>query len=682
MRRFWPSFFSPSPDRVEDPILKIHQLRTRFEREPGEADDLPATIALAAVHAERELGQRMFDAQLRCALALAHGKIAEMPTGEGKTLAAVPAIAWLARQRKGVHVMTANDYLARRDAEWMRGLYARLGLTVSCVQQGMSQAQRREAYAADVTYGAATEIGFDFLRGQIALTPEEQVQRPFHAAVMDEADSILIDEARIPLVIAAGSQDVSLLAHTANEVVRGLARGVHYFTDDAHRHVNLTDAGIRVAERAFGCGNLFEHLGIFTAVQDALHAHVLLRRDVDYLVKDGAIETIDEHKGRVAQDRRFPAGLHAAIEWKEDVTPRPQGAVLASITVENLVALYPHLCGMTGTAATQAEELREIYGLEVEVIPPHRAIVRIDHPDLLFPTKWDKLQALVAAIRGYQQQGRPVLVGTASVEESEQLSALLHPTPHAVLNARDDEAEAATIAQAGERGAVTISTNMAGRGVDIRLGEGVAAAGGLVVLGTNKHASQRIDNQLRGRAGRQGDPGESRFFVSLDDDLLVQHRDVHPQAAHDPASMQRIVEGQHLDLRLMLSKYEQVIEGQRQRIQALRQPLLEQGERARLLDLDDAWSAHLAAVADLRSGVQWLSLGGRPPLGEYLQTVDAWYRELEAALENPPEETAGTQCYERGAVWTYLTSDQPFGSMSERIMKGLVRKARERSFWA
>lgn len=706
MRRLW-RLFSPEKATLPDSEIEtIRRLRNEYASlsDPelravaARWDNQLSTIAVTAVVAARVLGQEMFDTQWRGALGLVEGRIVEMATGEGKTLAAVPAIAWLAREHAGVHVMTANDYLARRDADWMGEIYRRLGLTVGFVQQSMAAEARRNAYAQDITYATANEVGFDFLRDQVALRPEDQVHRAaFHAAVIDEADSALIDEARIPLVIAAGDREGSALAYTVDQVVRGLRRGVHYFTDTSYRNTGLTDSGIRIVEHSLGCGNLFgeENLRLHTAVQDALHAHALLRRDVDYLVRNDAIETIDEHKGRIAQDRRWPAGLHTAVEAKEGVATRPQGCILGSITVENLVAMYPHLCGMTGTAATQATEFREIYGLAVEQIPTHKPVIRVDHPDRTFRTRHEKLHAAAAEIRQQHAAGRPVLVGTASVEESERLSAVLRDVPHQVLNARDDHAEAAIIARAGERGAVTISTNMAGRGVDIRLGQGVAELGGLLVIGTNKHASRRIDNQLRGRAGRQGDPGESRFFVSFEDDLMARNADADPRLTRDPMAMQRFVEGQNLDTRLMLSKYEAVIEGQRQRIQAKRQAILT-GETssesameqvATLRAMDDAWSDHLAAVADLRSGVQWLSFGGRVPLHEYLQKVDEWFRDMEQRL--PEEIEARIQAAqageldpnERGAVWTYLTTDEPFGALSERILRGLARKARKREVW-
>src|SRR5712691_6177553 len=661
------------------------------------ASDVLETIAVTAVVAARVLGLEMFDVQIQGALALTSEKIAEMQTGEGKTLAAVPAVAWYAKARQGVHVMTVNDYLARRDAKWMGGIYEFLGLSVGCVQQGMSVEERRRAYACDITYATANEIGFDYLRDQLALYPQAQVHRPFVVALIDEADSILIDEARIPLVIAGGSPHEEALAHRVDRLTRHFRRGFHFTLDEHGRNIALTDAGIRAVEHAFARGNLFvaENLPLLTAVQDSLHAHALLRRDVDYLVKNGAVESVDEFKGRIARDRRWPAGLHTAIEAKEGVTQKTQGRVLGSITLQNLISLYPRVCGMTGTAATQAEELSVIYGLEVDAIPTNRPVIRVDHPDVKFRTKREKELAVVEEIAAERGTGRPVLVGTASVEESERLSRALAGIPHQVLNARNEEEEAAIIARAGQRGAVTISTNMAGRGVDIQLGEGVAELGGLYVIGTNRHESRRIDNQLRGRAGRQGDPGSSQFLVSLEDDLLIKYGGDDPRLRHDPESIQRLVEGQNLDIRRFLRKYEGVVEGQRQSIQQRRQAILSgatpcASELERLVSLttlDDLWSEHLAAITDLREGVQWISWGGRDPLHEYLTTVHTLFEELEARIPDEisqrleQAEAGGIDPTQRGATWTYLTTDKPFGSWTERIMRGVMRKVRSRSLW-
>jgi preprotein translocase subunit SecA len=690
VNRFLRAFFS---DPTDNAVALVNRLRAQPpDRQGDEGDDLPSVIAATALVAERTLGLRMFDVQIRGALAMANGSIAEMQTGEGKTLAAVPAVVWFAKSGLGVHVMTVNDYLARRDADWMGPVYTALGFSVGCVQQNSSVAERKAAYACDITYATANEIGFDYLRDQLALDPDDQVHRPFAAALIDEADSILIDEARIPLVIAGGAVGGDDLPVSADRVVRTLRRGFHFTIEDNFRNVSLTDAGIRTVERALACGNLYEdeNSSWLSSVQDSLHAHALLRRDVDYIVRNGAVESVDEFKGRVAQDRRWPAGLHAALEIKEGVAPRTQGRILGSITLQNLIALYPRVCGMTGTAATQAGELKEIYGLAVEVIPPNRPVVRIDYPDEVFRTRRDKEQALLAEMRTFHQTGRPVLIGTASVAESERLSQLLadlpDAVPHQVLNARSEEREASLIALAGEKNAVTISTNMAGRGTDIRLGEGVAELGGLHVIGTDRHESRRIDFQLRGRAGRQGDPGSSRFIVSLEDDLVRRFADDADRLGYTPESVQRRVEGKNLDIRLFLGKYEGAIEGQRQMLQKRRQEILMNPEMPRfertvaLRTVDDLWSDHLAEVAELRSGVQWLAWGGRDPLHGFLTRTDTMFRDLldrlddEIALRTQNARETGIDPSERGATWTYLTTDNPFGSLTERIIKSVVNK--------
>jgi preprotein translocase subunit SecA len=657
------------------------------------ADTAEKAIAATAVIAARVLGLQMFDEQLAGALALTEGAIVEMQTGEGKTLAAVPAVAWLAREHDSVQVFTANDYLAARDAAWMHGVYDWLGLSVGVIQQSQDPAARRAAYACRVTYATANEVGFDFLRDQLALTRAEQVHRPFGAALIDEADSILIDEARNPLVIAGGLSDPAEQAQDADGAVHPLVANEHFTVEHGRREVVLTDAGVAAVEAALDRGSLFdvENLPLMAAVQDALHAHVLLKKDVDYLVKDGAVLSVDEFKGRVVHDRRWPAGLQTALEVKEGVDPRRQGRVLGSITVQNLVGLYPTLAGMTGTAATQADEFSEVYGLEVEVIPTHRPIVRVDHPDRLFATRAEKERAVVDAILAAHADGIPVLVGTASVEESERLSrALTEPSvvPHHVLNARHEEEEAAIVARAGEAGTITISTNMAGRGVDIRLGDGVAAGGGLFVIGTNRHESRRIDHQLRGRSGRQGDPGQSQFFVSREDPLMVRYASEGGAAADTPDAIQRRVEGESLDVRLFLRKYETAVEVQRRMIQTRRQEILESDgpERERLVALttiDELWSDYLAAVVETRSAMIWVGFSGGNPAGAFVKQVHSMFGELERAIE---EETAarieadpgaddGPQ--QRGATWTYLTTDQPFGSMTERFMRGIVRMVRK-----
>jgi preprotein translocase subunit SecA len=686
--------------------------------------DVLEVFALAAVIAERVLGLRMFEVQLSGALVLQRGHIAEMQTGEGKTLAAVPAVVWYALHGRGVHVLTANDYLARRDAIWMGGIYEWFGLSVAHISQHMTADERRAAYLSDVTYATANEVGFDYLRDGLARSAGELVHRPFAFAVIDEVDSILIDEARIPLVIAGGVPEDPMLAHRADSVVAGLRPRAHYFIDEFARNVQLTDAGIRRVEAALGCGSLFDepNFRILTAVQDALHAHALLKRDIDYVVKDDSVELVDEFKGRIARNRRWPAGLQSAIEAKERVGLKTQGRILGSITVQSLAGIYERICGMTGTAATQTEEFWKIYKLPVTVIPTNRPVIRKDLPDILYADKNARDRALLKEIQNVHRTGRPILVGTASVETSEQLSAQLWIAgiPHSVLNAKNDAAEAEIIAQAGALGAVTISTNMAGRGTDILLGgnppqarQRVLELGGLYVIGTTRHEARRIDNQLRGRAGRQGDPGTSRFFISLEDDLLVRFGIT---GNPDVESVQRTAESQNLEIRETLWKYESVIEHHRREVCGMRREILlspdwsiasmlpeeQYGELLRsvgesaletagrplaLAVVDDVWADYLANVAELRGGIHWVSWGGRDPLYEFLTGVRDIYEDFHrrvkedianafaaAEIRNGEIQFQDQARFERGATWTYLTTDQPFGLLGERIMKGIRRK--------
>ena len=644
---------------------------------------MPDIFARAVEAARVTLGFTLFPTQIRCAEALLAGRIVEMQTGEGKTLSAMPAAAVLAEAGQGVHVLTANDYLAQRDAEWMAPAYQHLGLRAAWIRQASTEAERRVAYAADVTYIAATEAGFDHLRDCRALTREERVQRGLHAALIDEADSILIDEARIPLVLAGETEGAIERATKAALAVQQLQPGFHFTLNPAHSggqpDVQLTDAGLLEIERLMG--NVYEDMPQLTAVYHAIHARHLLTRDTDYLVHRGRVIPVDEFKGRMAQERRWPAGIHAALEEKEGLAIRDPGRVLSSITLQNYVLQYDHLCGMTGTAATQALEFARMYGMEAEVLPTHRPMIRQDFPDRLFETRASKLEAIAEEVRVYSATGRPVLVGTDSVEASEQLSAYLPDVPHQVLNARHEATEAALIAQAGQRGAVTVSTNMAGRGVDIILGPGVAELGGLHVIGTGRHASRRIDYQLRGRAGRQGDPGSSRFFVSLEDDLVRRFRDDDEpiRTVDDISMLQRRAEGQHLDARIFLDKYERVLEGQRHAVLAQREVLLDlPAEAGRLAAVDEAWACFLEEVAELKTGFAWLNLGGRDPLSEYLRTIDHLFKSLWDQVEL---EAGGELPARRGATWTYLTTDQPFGSGLERIMKSLARKAKSRQLW-
>ncbi len=678
--------------------------------------DIIETFALAAVIAARVLGMQMFDVQILGALALTRGHIVEMQTGEGKTLAAVPAAIWYARHGRGTHVLTANDYLARRDAAWMGEIYRWFGLSVGHIAQDMPVPQRLAAYLCDVTYATANEVGFDYLRDGLARSAAELVQRPFAFAIIDEADSILIDEARIPLVIAGGVAEDALLAQRADAVVAGLAPHIYFTLDEYARNAQLTDAGIESVERSLGCGNLFDahNLGVLTAVEDALHAHALLRRDVDYVVKQGAIELVDEFKGRIAQNRRWPAGLQTAVEAKERLRLKAQGHILGSITVQSLAGMYERIGGMTGTAATQADEFRKVYNLPVTVIPTNRPVIRQDLPDIVFADQESRNRALVREIQTIHETGRPILVGTASVEESERLSRHLHSAgiAHAVLNARNDAAEAPIIAQAGALGAVTVSTNMAGRGTDILLGGNppadrnkVVELGGLYVIGTTRHEARRIDNQLRGRAGRQGDPGTSRFLISLDDDLLVRFGIRDNQ---DIESVQRTAEGQNLEIRRTLWKYDCAVEHHRREVYQLRREILlspdwslrelapeEQfgeliqaaGRHVALAILDDLWADYLANVAELKGGIHWASWTGSDPLYKFLTGEREIYADFERRLPEEIVEELKTaeirdgaihfrkgERLERGATWTYISTDQPFGTYFERVKKGLRRR--------
>ena len=709
--------------REELSSLSDDRLKSAARNLRGKSD-VVEIFALAAVVSQRVLGLRMFDVQILGALALQKGQIAEMQTGEGKTLAAVPAVIWYALNGRGVHVLTANDYLARRDAMWMGPIYDWFGLSVAHISQDMATGSRRAAYLSDVTYATANEVGFDYLRDGLAQNADEMVQRPFAFAVIDEVDSILIDEARIPLVIAGGLPDDPALAQRADSVAIRLRPHAHYCVDEFVRNVQLTDAGIRLVEAALDCGSLFDerNLAILTAVQSALHARALLKRDVDYVMKNGCVELVDEFKGRIAQNRRWPAGLQSAIEAKERVALKTQGRILGSITVQSLAGMYERICGMTGTAATQSEEFLNVYKLRVTVIPTNRPVIRRDFPDVLYADKEARYRALVEEIRTVHETGRPILVGTASVDESELLSRRLRMVgvAHSVLNARNDGAEAEIVAQAGALGAVTISTNMAGRGTDILLGgnppkdrEKVVELGGLYVIGATRHEARRIDNQLRGRAGRQGDPGASRFLISLDDDLLVRFG-----VAENPDidSVQRTAEGQNLDIRQTLWKYESVIEHHRGEVWRLRREVLlspdwtiasmlpdEQyqdllrtagaealgtaGRRLALAIIDDLWADYLANVAELRGGVHWVSWGGRDPLHTFLTGTQDIYADFHARLReeiadafaaaeirNGVIEFRNHERFERGATWTYLTTDQPFGTLADRIGKGLRRK--------
>lgn len=710
-------------------------LRRSFKGEPSTDTEERARIevfALVDEAARRATGFAAHDVQMIAGLAMVDGKVAELPTGEGKTLAAVFPASLLALTGRAVHILTFNDYLARRDAAWMGPVYRLLGLSVGIVQEGMDMPAKRSAYACDVVYATAKEAGFDYLRDRLAYEPTELVHRPFDVALVDEADSILIDEARIPLVISGNAGAPGADAGRLAAVVRGLERGKDYETDAENANVFPTDGGIRRIEHLLRCGNLFdpENEMLLAAAHCALHAETLLERDVDYIVRDDRVEIVDEFTGRVMDKRHWPDGLQAAVEAKEGVRRGSEGRILGSIALQHFFRLYPALCGMTATARTSFREIKEFYGLGVVVVPSHRPCVRRDLPDVVFTHKEAKFSALVREIASVHAAGRPILVGTSSVRESEELAAALKAAGVFcdVLNAKNDELEAAVIARAGAPGAVTISTNMAGRGTDIKLGGPleeklgkVAALGGLYVIGTNRHESLRIDSQLRGRAGRQGDPGSSRFFISLEDDifekyglsrkLFKRYRLDRRAAALDNEMLrkeilhgQRVIEGRNLDIRRALWDYSTLVETQRRIVAVWRdgvfdlpagadapfRPSLEllaagsarfgrevfdcMARRAALFHIDSAWADHLAWLADLREGIHLVSIGRNEPLREFQKAATEAFLGLEAKIGREVRRTLESFIVREGPVdldaeglkgpsstWTYLVNEDQFG---------------------
>jgi preprotein translocase subunit SecA len=503
---------------------KTDQLREQIAQGKSLDDVLPEAFAVVREASARALGQRHFDVQLIGGIALHEGNIAEMKTGEGKTLTATLPLYLNALSGKSAHLVTVNDYLARRDAEWMSPIYTSLGLSVGCLQNNMNDNARQEAYNSDILYATNNELGFDYLRDNMKFRKEDYVQRDLVYAIVDEVDSILIDEARTPLIISGAVEDSSRLYIDANRVVARLEKNVDYTVDEKDRLALLTESGTDKVETAFNIANLYavEHLTLLHHINQALRAHALFRRDVEYVVKDGEVLIVDEFTGRILSGRRYSDGLHQALEAKENVTIEEESQTLASITLQNFFRLYTKLAGMTGTASTEAEEFHNIYGLNVISIPTNQPMIRIDRSDLIFLTEHAKFKAIVQDVGERHKKGQPILIGTIAIETSERLSALLHhhDIPHDVLNAKQHEREAEIVAHAGEPGHVTIATNMAGRGTDIKLTPDSVRAGGLYILGTERHESRRIDNQLRGRSGRQGDPGESRFYISLEDELI------------------------------------------------------------------------------------------------------------------------------------------------------------------
>ncbi|MEK7218890.1 MAG: preprotein translocase subunit SecA, partial [Patescibacteria group bacterium] len=548
LRKLWP-LVKEVRKRGEDPAIKAltleslpaktQEFKERIQKGETTDDLLPEAFAVAVRACEllKDSGQKAqmgkqefawdmvpFDVQILGGAVLHRGNIAEMKTGEGKTLVCTLPVYLNALEGKGVHVVTVNDYLARRDATWMGMLYKALGLEVGVIVHGLSTDERRKAYAADITYGTNNEFGFDYLRDNMATSLARQVQRGLHYAIVDEVDSILVDEARTPLIISQPAEESTAKYVQYSQLVGNLEENVHFNRDEKQRAAVLTEEGIKKMEEMLGVENIYTERGFEEVhhIEQALRAHAIYKRDVDYIVKEGEVIIVDEFTGRLMPGRRYSFGLHQAIEAKEGVEVQRESKTLATITFQNYFRLFKKLAGMTGTAKTEEEEFESIYKLRVIVIPTHRPMVRTDKPDMVYKSVAAKFRAAAAIAKEKFDRGQPVLIGTTSVEKSEAMSLLLQElhVPHQVLNAKQHEKEAEIVAQAGQKGAITIATNMAGRGTDIKLGEGVTGLGGLAILGTERHEARRIDNQLRGRAGRQGDPGESQFFVSMEYELM------------------------------------------------------------------------------------------------------------------------------------------------------------------
>ena len=583
--------------RDEDFPVRMAEYREKVQKDGVSLDDiLPNVFALVREAARRTMNMRHFDVQLIGGIVLHRGRIAEMKTGEGKTLVATLPVALNALSGKGVHVVTVNDYLASRDAKWMGQVYSFLGLTTGTIVHDMDDEQRKAAYACDITYGTNNEFGFDYLRDNMKFYPEQLVQRGHNYAIVDEVDSILIDEARTPLIISGASDESTELYQAMDDVVAHLDPD-DYTVDEKARTAMLTEKGVSHCEELTHLDNLFDPRNMVAQhhILQSLKAHFVFKRDVDYIVTNDQVVIVDEFTGRLMPGRRYSDGLHQALEAKEHVTIQPENQTLASITFQNYFRMYDKLAGMTGTADTEAVEFHEIYNLEVMTIPTNKPMIRKDYPDLIFQTQKEKFDAIVQAIRELYEKGQPVLVGTISIETSEMLSKRLKAIgiPHSVLNAKQHAKEAEIVAQAGQKGHVTIATNMAGRGTDIMLGEGVKELGGLHILGTERHESRRIDNQLRGRAGRQGDPGSSRFYLSLEDNLMrlfgsdrikglmgrlglkdgeaIENKMVSKAVEN----AQKKVEAHHFDIRKTLLDYDNVMNQQREVIYTLRRELME-----------------------------------------------------------------------------------------------------------
>lgn len=575
---------------------KTDEFKARYQNGASLNDLLPEAYAVIREASKRVLGMRHFDVQMMGGIVLHQGRIAEMKTGEGKTLVATLPVYLNALTGKGVHVITVNDYLARRDSEQMGQVYNFLGLSVGLIVHGLSYEERKAAYSADITYGTNNEFGFDYLRDNMVMRPEHMVQRELNFALVDEVDSILIDEARTPLIISGSAEKPKELYVTVSKMIPRLRPEEDYTVDEKQKNVVLTEDGVSKVEKLLGIDNLADeqNLELSHHINQALRAHVIMKKDKDYVVKDGQVIIVDEFTGRLMFGRRYSDGLHQAIEAKEGVAIEKESQTLATITFQNYFRMYGKLAGMTGTAKTEEDEFRGIYGMDVVEIPTNKPVVREDKPDIVYRTQMGKYKAVAEKVAELNIKGQPVLVGTVSIEISELLSDILRRSgiAHQVLNAKYHEKEAEIIAQAGQRGMVTIATNMAGRGTDIVLGEGVKELGGLYIIGTERHEARRIDNQLRGRSGRQGDPGTTQFYISLEDDLMRRFGADNIQGIMDKIGMdddmpiengmisrsiegaQKKVEARNFEIRKNVLEYDNVANKQREVIYGQRRQVL------------------------------------------------------------------------------------------------------------
>ncbi|WP_314626514.1 preprotein translocase subunit SecA, partial [uncultured Selenomonas sp.] len=682
-------------ESLSDDALAGHTGKFKERLANGESldDMLPEAFAVVREASRRVLGMRHFDVQMIGGICLHEGKIAEMRTGEGKTLVATLPVYLNALEGKGVHMVTVNDYLARRDSEWMGRVYRFLGLSVGLIAHDMDFPERKLAYASDVTFGTNNEFGFDYLRDNMVIHPQQMVQRDLHYAIVDEVDSILVDEARTPLIISGPGQKSTDMYAVMARAVAQLKEGEDYKVDEKQKTVAPADEAVLKVERIVGIKNLYapENLELSHCFTAALRAKALMKRDRDYVVRDDEIIIVDEFTGRLMVGRRYSDGLHQAIEAKEGVKIQRESQTLASITFQNYFRMYGKLGGMTGTAKTEEDEFLKIYKLPVVVVPTNRPVQRIDEPDAIYKTKRAKYRAVGQAVEEIHKKGQPILIGTTSITQSEELSAILkkHGVPHNVLNAKYHEKEAEIIKDAGQKGAVTIATNMAGRGTDIQLGEGVQELGGLYILGTERHESRRIDNQLRGRAGRQGDRGQSKFYLSLEDDLLrlfaadniASIMDRLGMDENDPIEhklitrsierAQKKVEARNFDIRKHVLEYDDVMNQQREVIYTERRKIL-RGEDLKeniFFMLDKIIESEMDQYANAKLYPEEWTLDGLIEDAEKVYAPEGELKkaELEAMSRDELEETLRKTAHE-----AYAAREQLFGEENMRELEKVV----------